>query len=228
MKIATWNLERLKHKKNLNHILESIQTANADILLLTEYDEQVVLDYPYQLATEFIAEEIFKEESKVVYKLTERRVKLFSRYEIVQQFETFNKHTSLCAKLKTPKGNLTVYGTIIGIFGNSHKNFNQDLALQIEDYIRIGKDKNLCVAGDFNISFSDGHYFTIQGRDSLNKVFQELNMQIPTASIQKNIDHIAISNKFLQNIIPSVGCWNENTKDVIPPLSDHMGVWVQF
>jgi hypothetical protein len=84
------------------------------------------------------------------------------------------------------------------------------------------------VAGDFNISISDGHYFTIQGRDSLNKVFQELNMQIPTASIQKNIDHIAISNKFLQNIIPSVGCWNENTKDVIPPLSDHMGVWVQF
>jgi hypothetical protein len=228
MKIATWNLERLKHKKNLVLIVEEINKTNADILVLTEYDEQVVLDYPYQLATEFLAEEIFKEESKVVYKPTERRVKLFSRYEIVQQFETYNKHTSFCVELKTPKGNLTVYGTIIGIFGNSHKNFNEDLALQIEDYKRLGKDNNFCVAGDFNISFSDGHYFTKQGRDSLNKVFRELNMQIPTASIQKNIDHIAISNQFLQNIIPTRGYWNEDAKDAIPPLSDHMGVWVQF
>lgn len=227
MKIATWNLERLKHKKNLNLIVDEIKRINADILILTEYDEQVVLDYPYQLATEFIAEEIFKEESKVVYKPTERRVKLFSRYEIVQQFETCNKHTSLCAQLKTPKGNLTVYGTIIGIFGNSHKKFNQDLALQIEDYKRLGKDNNFCVAGDFNISFSDGHYFTDHGRISLNNVFQELDMQISTASIQKNIDHIAISNQFLQNIIPSRGCWNEDTKNAIPPLSDHMGVWIK-
>lgn len=33
MKIATWNLERLKHKKNLNSILESIQTVDADMLI---------------------------------------------------------------------------------------------------------------------------------------------------------------------------------------------------
>ena len=100
-------------------------------MALTEYDEQVVLDYPYPLATEFIAEEIFNEKSKVVYKQTERRVKLFSRFEIVQKLVTYNKHTSLCVELKTPKGNLIVYGTILGIFGNRHKNFKADLALQI-------------------------------------------------------------------------------------------------
>jgi hypothetical protein len=53
-------------------------------------------------------------------------------------------------------------------------------------------------------------------------------MQIPTATIEKNIDHIDISNQFLQNIIPSISCWNENTKDAIPPISDYMGVWIQF
>ena len=50
MTIATWNLERLKHKKNLNHIVDAIKDINSDILLLTEYDEQVVLDYPFQVA----------------------------------------------------------------------------------------------------------------------------------------------------------------------------------
>ena len=225
MKIATWNLERLKHKKNLNHIVDAIKDINADILILTEYDEQVVFDYPYQEATEFIQEESFGENLNIEYKPTERRVKIFSRYEIVKKIETFNKHTSVCVELKTPKGNLIVYGTIIGILGNRNANFKIDLANQIEDFKRIGSKSNLCVAGDFNISFSDNHYFTIHGRNTLKEVFKELDMQIATAGIGKNIDHIAISNAFLQNKIPSNGWWNKKTKDAIPPLSDHMGVW---
>ena len=56
MKIATWNLECLNHKKNLTHILEAIKNVDADILILTEYDEKVELDYPFLLSTEFIAE----------------------------------------------------------------------------------------------------------------------------------------------------------------------------
>ncbi len=189
MKIATWNLERLKHKKNLHFIVEEVNKVNADILIFTEYDEQVGLDYPFQVATEFITEDL-----GVQFKPTERRVKLFSRFEIIQHFETYNNQTSLCVELNTPKGPLVVYGTIIGIFGTRHKNFNQDLALQIEDYKRLGNDNNFCVAGDFNISFSDGHYFTHHGRNALNEVFKELDMQIATACIGKNIDHIAISN----------------------------------
>lgn len=194
---------------------------------MTEYDEQVVLDYPYREATDFIQEESFGEKLNIEYKSTERRVKIFSRYEIVHKIETFNKYISVCVELKTPMGNLVVHGTIIGILGNRNENFKIDLANQIEDYKRIGSKTNFCVVGDFNISFSDGHYFTDHGRISLNNVFQELDMQISTASIQKNIDHIAISNQFLQNIIPSRGCWNEDTKNAIPPLSDHMGVWIK-
>lgn len=223
MTIATWNLECLKHKKNLYLILEEINKLNPDILILTEYDEQVELDYPYQLATEFIAEEI-----GVTYKPTERRVKLFSRYEIIQQIETFNKNTSLCVELKTPKGDLIVYGTIIGILGNRHENFNEDLVSQIDDFKRLGANKHFCVAGDFNISFSDGFYFTKAARESLFDAFDLLNMNIATKDIKNNIDHIAISNQFLQNIIPSAVCWNEKTKDSIPILSDHMGICIKL
>lgn len=35
MKIATWNIERLKHKNGLNLILDEIKSVNADILVLT-------------------------------------------------------------------------------------------------------------------------------------------------------------------------------------------------
>lgn len=45
MRIATWNVERLKHKKELDKILFEIQWAKADILVLTESDEQIHPDY---------------------------------------------------------------------------------------------------------------------------------------------------------------------------------------
>ena len=44
MKIATWNVERLKHKSKLALIVETIKRIDADILILTETDTQIYLD----------------------------------------------------------------------------------------------------------------------------------------------------------------------------------------
>lgn len=41
MRIATWNVERLKHRRTLCDILLACEQARADILILTETDEQV-------------------------------------------------------------------------------------------------------------------------------------------------------------------------------------------
>lgn len=41
MKIATWNVERLRHKKLLDEMLYSIDEVNADILVLTETDQRL-------------------------------------------------------------------------------------------------------------------------------------------------------------------------------------------
>lgn len=51
MKIATWNVERLKHKNKLEWILGYCQAARADILVLTETDSRLHLDYPYRVET---------------------------------------------------------------------------------------------------------------------------------------------------------------------------------
>ena len=42
MKIATWNIERLKKKKYLSEILSEIEKIDADILVLTETDSRIL------------------------------------------------------------------------------------------------------------------------------------------------------------------------------------------
>ena len=51
MRIATWNIERLRHKKFLEQILLACEQTQADILVLTETDHRVRLDYPYSFHT---------------------------------------------------------------------------------------------------------------------------------------------------------------------------------
>ena len=47
MIIATWNVERLKHKRQLGEIVAACADTHADILVLTETDTRVSLPYPY-------------------------------------------------------------------------------------------------------------------------------------------------------------------------------------
>lgn len=54
MRIATWNVERLKHKRELEKIKNICDELNADIFVLTETDEQIKLDYKNFFQTEKI------------------------------------------------------------------------------------------------------------------------------------------------------------------------------
>ena len=45
MKIATWNVERLKHRKSLSEIITVCERSQADILILTENDEAIKPEY---------------------------------------------------------------------------------------------------------------------------------------------------------------------------------------
>ena len=51
MKIATWNIERLKYRKSIDKILSAIENAKADILVLTESDERIKPNYRYAFHT---------------------------------------------------------------------------------------------------------------------------------------------------------------------------------
>ena len=71
MKIATWNVERLKQYKDIDAIKSEIANINADILVLTETDDRLKPDYPFCFHTALLLNE-----EKVCYKETEKRVSL--------------------------------------------------------------------------------------------------------------------------------------------------------
>ncbi|MBR6012418.1 MAG: hypothetical protein IK062_01375 [Selenomonadaceae bacterium] len=136
--------------------------------------------------------------------------------------QTFDKFTAICVELETEFGNLIVYGTIIGIYGNRNKNFPTDLMKQIEDF-KILSEKNILIVGDFNCSFADNYYFTNFGRNNLLQTFSDLNIELLTKNCSECIDHIAISKNFLPNKKFNFDEWNFDKK-----LSDHKGIFVDI
>jgi len=219
IRIATWNIERLKHKTDLVLINSTLDALKADVLVLTETDNRVApTNYKYCIRTPKLIE-IQPDQ----YKESENRITIYTNYEIIRQYETVDRYTSLCMELKTEYGALIVYGTIIGIFGNWNKNFNIDLSRQISDCQKLSKGKNFCLIGDYNISFSDNYYFTNDGRNELNNLFRECNLNLLTRDRAACIDHIAISEDFITNMDTEIGEWNSDKK-----LSDHKGIYVEM
>ena len=182
MKIATWNIERLQKRKN-KEIIQAIKQINADILILTEASDLIDLsnDFPFNSKT------ILLQNSNNNYRTDERRVIIYSKYPIIQTIKTYDDKTSCCVEIETTFGNLIVYGTIIGIYGNRRKCFLEDLENQLIDINKISQSTNFCLAGDLNISFSDNYYFTKIGREKLNDVFSKNNLINKTKDIPQNI-----------------------------------------
>lgn len=221
MKIATWNIERLKKQSKLALIQEELEKINADILVLTETDSRISNGkYKYRIDSCF---HLRRNGYSNYYLPTENRITILTHYEVVAHHKTYDKNTALCVELKTPKGNLKVYGTIIGIYGNRHQNFKDDLEEQLKDFDQLSKENNLCIIGDYNISFYDNYYYTKEGRNKLNAFFKQHNITLHTRDKENCIDHIAISSLFANGITPASDEWNKDKK-----LSDHKGVFVTF
>ena len=214
MRIATWNVERLKHKAQLALILGHCENVKADILVLTETDSQLHPHYRHCYKT-IPAKDAVPD----LYRDTENRVSVYTNYDLVRQHETCDGHTAVCVELETECGNLIVYGTIMGIYGNREKSYIQDLLRQMEDINRIAALGNICVAGDYNCSFSDNYYFTKNGRDTIAGGFRDRNIAILTEKQPECIDHIAVSERFLEGAEIAVDEWNLNKA-----LSDHKGI----
>jgi len=218
MKIATWNIDRLKDKKKLIPISDQILEINADILILTEANKLIDLSiYKFQTETQILPIEPFN------YKSEERRVTIFSKYPILRTFATYDDLTSCCAEIQTDFGNIMIYGTIVGITGKNDKNFNLDLDNQISDINRLSPLGNFCFAGDLNISFSDSYYFTKNGRTKFNICFTANKLQNLTESISENVDHIVVSKNFIKDLYIQLSEWNLDKS-----LSDHKGVCVEM
>lgn len=219
MKIATWNVERLKHRASLDKLLQACERVRADILVLTETDDRLRPDYPYWISTLPAAEL-----SPKMYRPTERRVSVFTRYPCIRQYPTFDPYTAVCVELETDRGALLVYGTVMGVFGNRHPAFREDLVKQCEDFARLcAGQKDLCICGDWNQSFGDNYYYTCAGRDSLRQTLAKYGIRLLTGDRSECIDHIAVSESFAGEASVEIEEWNKDKA-----LSDHKGISVAW
>lgn len=219
MKIATWNVERLKYRAALDKLLQACERVQADILVLTETDDRLRPQYPYCVSTLPAAELLPK-----MYGSTERRVSVFTHYPCVRQYSTFDPYTAVCVELETERGSLLVYGTIMGVFGSRHPTFREDLAKQCEDFARLCADqKDLCICGDWNQSFGDNYYYTRAGRDLLQRMLAENRIRLLTGDKAECIDHIAVSGSFTGEAPVEIVEWNKDKA-----LSDHKGISVAW
>ena len=218
MRIVTWNVERLKHNDKLEEIKRCCLDAKADILVLTETDSRLDLSYKCSCSTPPAKEVLPK-----LYKYTENRVTICTDYPVQRIHETYDRYTAACVEVDTELGSLIVYGTIMGIFGNREKSYEEDLKKQIEDIRRLSSLGNLCVIGDYNCSFSDNYYFTKSGRQSILDVFNDCRITMLTASRKECIDHISISESFIGQAEIAIDEWNYDKS-----LSDHKGIVVEI
>ena len=191
---------------------------DADILILTEYNSILELPfYEHKITSEQLRE------SPYHYKESERRVAIFSKFPIIKSFKTYDSQTSCCVELETNFGNLIVYGTVVGIIGNTDPDFKTDLIKQIEDINTISKMGNFCYAGDLNISFSDNYYFTKFGRETFLDCFKSNQLKNLTENISGNIDHIILTESFVTQFKSDISEWNIGKK-----LSDHKGICIEL
>jgi len=219
VKIATWNVERLRRKKLLNEMLYSIDAINADVLVLTETGRRLHPKYRFCYETPRMAIR-----SPDIYAATENRVSIYTNYPCVRQHSTYDENTALCVELETERGNLIVYGTIIGIYGNRHQTFLPDLVKQMDDLRRLSNlAAAICFCGDFNCSFADNYYFTAAGRTAILNGLKDRDLSLLTKNQPECIDHIALTKCFVGNDDIQIEEWNQ-----AKTLSDHKGIAVSF
>jgi len=239
LKIATWNLMRPTtfSRRNAN-ILHKLEDVDADILVLTETNSCIDLSKHYK--TCFSTTPLFQSLSIGTgpYGQGENRVTIWSKFSGQRRSDMCNSHSGICALLKCDDwGELNIYGTILGIYGKNRgqyepvltrTDFQTAVEVQIIDWERLEGLGNLCIAGDFNTSLTGDYYVSNIGRPAINDCFKRLKIKVPTSDIPNNIDHIALSEKFLKDFDPNPQweTWND-AKDK-NQFSDHMGICLKL
>ena len=187
---------------------------NADILVLTETNSIIQLDDYNCISTELLPANF----DGIRYEVGENRVSILTKYKATTLHKTFDSFTTVCTDIETPFGLLTVYGSIIGVFANRQPRFDNDLNGQLADFEKIFRGRQVCFAGDLNVTFSGRPWPSNKARQTLVDAFKNYGLTNTTANIADTVDHIVLSNDFLANKHLEIDTWNTDKK-----LSDHLG-----
>lgn len=228
MKIATLNIDWAR-KRNALKIEEFLNTQNFDFLILTEAVNLNLKNFKYKYFCSPIPENTTYENLNYTeYLKGEKafRTLLYSKFPCIKKYPVTDDKTNLAIEFETEYGNIVFYCTIIGTWFNRKPFVEKELQNTIQDCKKIHSiNKNIIIIGDLNTSFKKGEEkFSINSEttESLNLLFEELNLTNTTSEIDENIDHIIVPKTFAKNIIKAKTFVDKNI------VSDHQGVYITF
>lgn len=213
MKILNWNLERPKinQKDKIRFIQNIIFEENPDIIFLTETN--LILDFGKEYFS-IHSKKLPKLHNKQEYSEQENRISIFSKYPFIELKNTYDDYTAICGKINTEFGEIFLYGSIIGSFGGRDLYFENDLKNQKIEIQNL--EKNICFAGDFNISFSGWKYPSKKVVEETKEFFKENNLKILTENNVHSAMHVVMSKNILKNKILT-----NKTIEIDKKISDH-------
>jgi endonuclease/exonuclease/phosphatase family metal-dependent hydrolase len=230
MRIATWNVQRPKAKgwKRNPITIETINSINADIWILTETQESIQPNsLAYSKTTTYYAEQ-------------ESCATIWSRYPIISQRPTCDPFFTICLELETPLGNCLVYGTIITYAHDGTQSgaklwekHYEAIEAQAQDWKMLAQEGlPLILAGDFNETLHPPHnYGTKRGRTALLQALEDGQLQAVTARepIGRAIDHICMSRHWQERLQP-LDSKNQfqGYKEDGKAVSDHQGLFIDL
>jgi endonuclease/exonuclease/phosphatase family metal-dependent hydrolase len=240
-RVATWNLDHASNKSRpVDRQIDQIHSMDADIWVLSETCDKVDLSQVgYRSATP---------ERRNKYQNFWTTVWVHPRFSIGKNIRTHDGETVTCIEVETPKGQLTVYGTILtwrddrGTGGTSDKWVEHHKAINAhgDDWARLQnlhRGTPMIIAGDFNQT-RDGsrRYCSVQSIEMLSTQLTRNNLVCVTEEdfgkegklgidpkkgyYRHNIDHICLTPPLQASCI---GVWDHFSRE--QELSDHNGVF---
>ncbi|WP_224485416.1 endonuclease/exonuclease/phosphatase family protein [Robertkochia aurantiaca] len=251
-RIATWNLERPKPNREKTRLaLHAIKVLDPDILVLTESSDAVDLPGYHMVSADSFPDKPDEQWVAICSKWP-----VVKQIPTLDSCRTCCAVVKTPFGKITVYGTIIPYH-MAGVNGSRYEDRGykawqwhyKDIADQGMDWQRIIKahpEYPFFVVGDFNQTRDGekGGYGTIKGRKLLAETFDSLELRCLTelnlarlgmlnvhpkkAKVRRNVDHIAVSRFWLDNIEDfRVGAWDEFTEGG-KNMSDHNGVYVDF
>ncbi len=250
MRVATWNVERPKNgaSPRSQRILAQIREVAADLWILTETHDAIRPGPGYHAASTptVPAAPIHHDEG-------EHKTTIWSRWPIVEQWETATPHRATCAIVETPLEEMAIYGTVLPYHATrwpygTPRNWDAHyaaIAIQGADWSRLRRKypaHGFCVAGDLNQTRTGRLWYGSKwGRALLDLALKENNLvgvtqadfsaarQLPAEDQElliRCIDHICLDRRWTK-LVRRIGIWPNETAGG-EYLSDHSGVFVDL
>lgn len=233
MTIANLNIDwgsKQKSKSHIHKIEEALDALDFNILILTESVDLELPAYNFVYKTKALPQDQEYEDlhyAEYLNGASANRVSIYSKYQSSRSFKVSDDYTSICRQFETEIGIITIYATIIGTWFKKKKYAEKELFNCITDCLRISNKTNtLCLAGDLNTSFSSTEKH-MQINDETTKLLKDLcnscKLDLTTAKLENNIDHIFISKRLTRGLIVEPAVFVQKGE-----LSDHQGIYLDI